>query len=528
MIKSSRLHDLAEIGIALSAEENIDKLLEMIVNGARKLTGADAGTLYIVDEERHHLRFEILQNDTLKIRMGGTSGVEITFPPVPLEILGKPNHANVSSYVALRGEIVNIADIYQAEGFDFSGSRTYDAATGYHSQSILVIPLKNYQDQIIGVLQLLNAKAPNSGEVISFESELVDLVASLASQAAVVLTNRQLIRDSRDSSNLFEAFLKSIASAIDEKSPYTGGHIRRVTELTMMVAERVNASTEGPFAHVHFDDNDLEELYTAAWMHDIGKIVLPEHVVCKRTKLETVFDRIQLLNTRFQLIRQAKENQYLKRRLEQLESGKTEGSVLKKMDQEFQKEIKTLQEEEEFLVSCNTPRENMGEEEVERLKEIAHKTYQLDGTQNRYLTDEELHNLSIRKGSLTPEEMEIIRNHAAVSIRMLNDLPFPKRLSRVAEYAGAHHEKLDGSGYPLGLSAEQLSIQARIIAIADIFESLTARDRPYREPTELSEVLEILREMKENQHIDPDLYDLFLETNLFEEYIERTLGITRA
>ncbi|MDA2935106.1 GAF domain-containing protein [Acidobacteria bacterium AH-259-D05] len=522
-MKRDRLHRLAEIGIALSSEQNIDKLLEMIVDGARSLTGADAGTLYLVDEKERHLRFEILHNDTLEIRMGGTSDLEITFPPVPLEILGKPNHANVSSYVALTEEIVNIVDIYQAEGFDFTGARTYDAATEYRSQSILVIPMKNHENDIIGVLQLLNAKDPKSGEVISFKSEVVDLVASLASQAAVALTNRQLIEDS---SNLFEAFLKSIASAIDEKSPYTGGHIRRVTELTMMIAEKVNESTEGPFADVHFDDNDLEELHTAAWMHDMGKIVLPEHVVSKKNKLETVFDRIHLISTRFQLIRQAKENEYLKLRLEQLESGKADQSALEKLEVRLQQEIKNLQEEEEFLVSCNKPRENMAQERVERLKEIAQKTYRVDGAQHRYLSDEELLNLSIRRGSLISEEREIIQNHAIVSIRMLNDLPFPKKLSHVPEYAGAHHEKLDGSGYPLGLTADQLSVQARIIAIADIFESLTARDRPYREPTELSEVLTILRGMKDNDHIDPDLFDLLLSSGLYEEYTERIRGST--
>jgi len=233
----SRIQRLTEIGIALSAEKDINKLLDMIVDEAMNITNADAGTLYIVDNDFDNLRFEILKNRTLNTSIGGTSGTEINLPPVPLRIDGEENHANVSSYAALTGEMVNIADVYEAEGFDFSGPMDYDRQSGYRSTSMLVIPMKNHDGEIIGVLQLLNAQNFETGEVIPFGGENVNLIISLASQAAIALENAELIYSLKE---LFEAFIKSIATAIDEKSPYTGGHIRRVTELTMMIAARVN------------------------------------------------------------------------------------------------------------------------------------------------------------------------------------------------------------------------------------------------------------------------------------------------
>ncbi len=247
------MRKLAQIGIALSGEKDIKKLLESIVDEARDLSNADAGTLYIKDQNKGSLRFEILQNASMRTRMGGTSGVEITFPEVPLHKDGAPNLSNVCSYVALKDETVNIPDVYEAEGFDFTGPRNYDATTGYRSKSMLVIPMKNHENDIIGVLQLLNAQDPETEEVIPFSSEYVDLVASLASQAAVALTNAQLIQDLRD---LFDAFIRSIATAIDEKSPYTGGHINRVVDLTMMIAEKINHTTEGAFKDLSFDDEE--------------------------------------------------------------------------------------------------------------------------------------------------------------------------------------------------------------------------------------------------------------------------------
>ena len=517
----SHINKLAKIGLALSGEGDMMKLLEMIVDAARELSMADAGTLYILDKDNRRLTFEILQNDTMKTRMGGTTGNEITLPPVPLDVDGRPNHSNVSSYVALTGETVNIPDVYEAEGFDFTGPRKYDEATGYRSRSMLVIPMRNHEDDIIGVLQLLNAIDLDTGEVSAFSTEYVDLIGSLASQAAVALTNAQLIRDLK---NLLYSFIKSIAAAIDEKSAYTGGHFDRVVELTMMIAEKINEAKDGPFADVSFTEDELEELRVAAWMHDVGKITTPEYVVDKRTKLETIYDGIELVNARFGMIEKIIETYYLEDKIKLMEKGNVDQKKLKELDDKFKKELKEIEDDMEFIAACNTPREFMDDGKLERMKKIARKKYKLKGKAFSYLTDEEVAYLSIRKGNLTDEERKTIENHALLTKKMLEQLPFPKKLARVPEYASAHHEKLDGSGYPSGLTADELSLQARIMAVADVFEALTARDRPYKKPMKLSQAVKILGFMKKDQHIDPDIYDFFISSKLYKEYAEKELN----
>ncbi len=515
------IEQLTSIGLALSAEKNISKLLEMIVDESRDLSNADGGTLYIVDDDKKHLRFEIMQNDTMKTRMGGTSGVEISLPKVPLYIDGKPNYSNVSSYTALTGEPVNIPDVYKAEGFDFTGTREYDVATGYLSRSMLVIPMKNHENNIIGVLQLLNAKDPETGDVVAFSTEYVNLIGSLASQAAVALTNTQLIQDLR---NLLYAFIKSIAAAIDEKSPYTGGHIKRVVSLTMMLAKTINNANTGKFKDVNFNNDEMEELRLAAWMHDVGKITTPEYVVDKSTKLQTIFDRISLIETRFQFIAQLIEDRHLSRKVELMQNGKTSGSEIKQLDKELAGNIKLLQEESAFIKKCNDPGEFLGEDKIEKIKEIGNKTYSFGNMDYQYLTKDEVKNLCIQKGSLTKEERKIIENHATMTLKMLKELPFPARLANVPEYAAAHHEKLDGSGYPRGLTEKEMSLQSRIMAIADIFEALTARDRPYKKPMKLSQAVKIMGFMKKDRHIDSDIYELFMESRLFYDYAKKEMN----
>lgn len=517
----SHIKKLAEIGLALSGEADMKKLLEMIVDAARELSYADAGTLYILDNEKKCLNFEILQNDTMNTRLGGTSGVEITLPPVPLEVDGKPNYSNVSSYVALTGEIINIPDVYVAEGFDFTGPRKYDETTGYRSTSMLVIPMKNHENDIIGVLQLLNAIDIDTKEITHFSTEYVELIGSLASQAGVALTNAQLIQDLK---KLLYAFIESIAAAIDEKSPYTRGHIDRVVKLTMMIAREINNQCDGPFANVQFSLDELEELKLATWMHDVGKITTPEYVVDKRTKLETIYDRIETVKTRYELIAAEKEKEYLKQKVDLLKTGNADDAKLQQIDDELKKELHTLDEEKDFISNCNTPGEFMSDDKLDKISTIAAKKYSYNGEERNYLSEDELRNLSIRKGSLTDEERKKIENHVAMTKKMLEQLPFPKKLSNVPEYASGHHEKLDGTGYPCGLKAEELSLQARIMAVADIFEALTAKDRPYKEPMKLSQAVKILGFMKKDNHIDSDIYELFINNGLFKRYAKEELN----
>jgi len=474
-----------------------------------------------VADDKAHLNFVVLQNDTMNTRMGGTSGNAITLPPVNLYAPdGTPNHANVSSYAALTGQFVNIPDVYCADGFDFTGPRRYDAATGYRSQSMLVMPMQNHENEVIGVLQLLNAKDQRTGTVREFSSEGLEAVRALATQAAVALTNTQLIAGLKA---LLYSFMQSIAAAIDAKSPYTRGHIDRVVDLTMRIAQVINEQQEGPYAAVHFSADELEELKLAAWMHDVGKITTPVHVVDKGTKLETIIDRIELVRVRFRYIGKSIQAELLEKLLELAGQGASREQMFALTD-EMERRRQELEADLTFVEGCNQPGEFMSDERIARVKDIAQRTY-LDGEELRpWLTENEVENLCIRKGSLTDEERGTIEDHVAMTSQMLARLPFPKRLRRVPEYAGSHHEKLDGTGYPNKLTAEQLPLQARILAVADVFEALTARDRPYKPPMKLSQALKILGFMCKDKHIDPEVYALLQESGLVRQYAQEFLN----
>src|SRR3954449_2748597 len=305
-----RLDQLNAIGASLSAERDINRLLEAILTAAKTITRADGGTLYRVTDDKT-LRYEIERSSSLKYYLGRTTGKLVPFYPIQLYKDGKPNNSMVAAYAALTGKTVNIADAYTAEGFDFSGTRAFDAKTGYRSKSFLTVPMKNHEGEAIGVLQLLNAQDPHTGEVIAFSASDQRLAESLASQAAVALTNRHLVNQLE---GLFESFINLMNSAIDEKSPYTGGHCQRVPVLTMLLAEAVNETDSGPLSAFHMSDKDRYELKIAGLLHDCGKVTTPVHVVDKATKLETIFDRIQLIDTRFEVIKRDVEIESLKSR----------------------------------------------------------------------------------------------------------------------------------------------------------------------------------------------------------------------
>lgn len=515
----AQVDNLIRIGTALSSETEVDALLEMIVDESRRFTRADAGTLFSVSDDAHFLDWKIAHNDTLRRREGGTSGEPVNLPPVVLIADGQMNLSNVSAYVANTGETVNIPDVYKAEGFDFSGPRRYDKATGYRSTSMLVVPLRNHEDDIIGVLQLLNAKEVGSERVIPFSSDYESFITALASQAAVAITNARLIQDL---SNLFNAFIETTAAAIDEKSPYTAGHVRRVSKLTMMIARGIDQSEDGIWKHVHFTTEELDELRIAAWMHDVGKMTTPEYVVDKATKLETLYDRIETVKTRYEVFLRDAEIAALKQKVAVVNDSDREAKYAK-IDAALERELATLRDELDFVAACNTGGEFMEDEDIQRLQDIAVRTFEIGGEVLPQLSDNELYNLSIRKGTLTDEERQVINNHAAVSIKMLSQLPFSKTLCRVPEYAGGHHEKLDGKGYPLGLAAHQLPLQARILAVADIFEALTASDRPYRRPMPLSQAMKIMGFMVNDGELDNKIVKLMEEIGVLKKYAEEEL-----
>lgn len=524
-----RLEQLNEIGAALSQERDIDHLLEKILLAARAITRSDGGTLYLLElsEEGQRLKFAIMRNETLNIAMGGTTGNPIPFYPLHLYGKdGKPNNQMVAAYAALTGKTVNIEDAYVAEGFDFSGTRNIDKKTGYRSKSFLTVPMRNHEGEIIGVLQLINSKDPETGEIVAFSNSDQRLAESLASQAAIALTNRQLINQLEE---LFESFIELINTAIDEKSPYTGGHCQRVPVLTMMLAEAVNDTSFGPLKDFTMSEKDRYELKIAGLLHDCGKVTTPVHVVDKAKKLETIFDRINLVDTRFEVLKRDAEIVSLKQKLDlarqrKLDKGDS-SKKLRDIDQALLEKLRKLEEDREFLRHCNVGGELMLPETQTRVRRIgtAYKWIDVSGRTADFLTEDEIENLTISRGTLTTKEREMINNHIVATIKMLEALPWPKHLGKVPEYAGGHHERMDGKGYPRGLSREQMSVQARVMGIADIFEALTAKDRPYKRGKTLSESLEILGNFKLNGHIDPDLFDIFVRKKVYLRYAEQFL-----
>ncbi|HWT53634.1 MAG TPA: HD domain-containing phosphohydrolase [Rhodocyclaceae bacterium] len=514
-----RLEQLNAIGAALSKERDIDRLLELILVAAKSITHADGGTLYRVTEDGKELRFEIVRTDSLDIAMGGTTGVAIPFPPLPLYLPdGQPNNSMVAAYAALNDETVNIADAYSVQGFDFSGTRRFDERTGYRSQSFLTVPMKNHEGLIIGVLQLINSADRAERKVVPFSQADQRLAESLASQAAIALSNRQLITQLE---SLFESFINLINLAIDEKSPYTGGHCQRVPELTMMLAEAVNRTAQGPLAEFSMNDKDRYELKIAGLLHDCGKVTTPVHVVDKSTKLQTIFDRIHLIDTRFEVLKRDAEIALLKTRLE---AGADTGRVAA-AEADYQRTLAELDEERSLIRRSNIGGELMDAADQERIRALgmARRWTDASGSERNFLSDDEIENLTIRAGTLTQAEREIINHHIVATIKMLEQLPWPRHLVNVPEYAGGHHERMDGKGYPRGLTREQMSVQARIMGIADIFEALTARDRPYKQGMKLSQAMSILANFRRNNHIDADLFEVFVRERVYREYAERFL-----
>jgi HD-GYP domain-containing protein (c-di-GMP phosphodiesterase class II) len=503
-----RLEQLNAIGASLSAERDLNRLLETILTAAKSITRADGGTLYRLTEERT-LRFEILRTSSLKYYLGGTTGNAVPFYPIHLMGKdGKPNHSMVAAYAALTGKTVNIADAYTADGFDFTGTRNFDKKTGYRSKSFLTVPMANHENEIIGVLQLINALDPKTGEIVPFSPSDQRLAESLASQAAIALTNRMLINQLEQ---LFESFINLINSAIDEKSPYTGGHCQRVPALTMMLAEAVNETEQGPLSDFHMSDKDRYELKIAGLLHDCGKVTTPVHVVDKATKLEAIYDRIHLIDTRFEILKRDAE-------IAMLKDGSPEARAA------WRERLRQIEEDRMFLRAANIGGERMHEDDIERVKRIAeYRWTDISGHEAKFLSEDELKNLTIRAGTLTAEERQIINHHIVATIKMLEALPWPRHLKNVPEYAGGHHERMDGKGYPRGLKREQMSVQARVMGIADIFEALTAKDRPYKKGKTLSESLEILGKFSLSGHIDPDLFDVFVRRKVYQRYAEMFL-----
>lgn len=558
-----KLQKLVELGIALAAERNINALLENILLGGKALTLADAGTLYLRTKE-DYLKFAIVRTDSLNIALGGAGKPPAFLPAVPMWNPDKSeNHLNIATHAAFTGETVVIADAYDSREFDFSGVRQFDQGTGYRSQSFLTVPLKPRQGKVIGVLQLINAMDPKTGKVIPFNPEVIHFVEALAAQAAMTLDNQILLKAQKD---LFDAFIQLIASAIDAKSPYTGGHCERVPELARLLAQAVCETESGLFANFKMTDDELQEMRVASWLHDCGKVTTPEYVVDKATKLEGIYNRIHEVRMRFEVLHRDAEIACLR--------GIIAGDQTKeRLEQELAAKQAVLQEEFAFIARSNVGGEFMAPADKERVKQIAQRRWfrhfddslglsyaelkrkgEKGASAEEFLLADkpehviprerdtsardaamgiqmtcpehlynmgEVYNICIERGTLSYEERYKINEHVVQTLAMLENLPFPDGMKRVPEFAGAHHETMLGTGYPRKLKREEMSVPARIMAIADIFEALTATDRPYKEPKTLSQAIKIMSFMKKDGHVDPDLFDIFLQKGVFLKYAEK-------
>lgn len=559
-LAQDKLAQLVRNGLLLAKEHDRKKLLEHILKGGQELANCEAATLFL-KTEHNTLCFAMRTNDD-------------ALPPFEVPLYhpetGAPMTGYVSSYVALKNETIIIDDVYTETRFDLSGTKRFSEASGFKTISMLTVPLSLRDSDVLGVIQLMNAKDPNTGEVIPFPEEMVSFVEALAAQSAVTLENLQLIEAQKQ---LVDSMIQIIAGAIDAKSPYTGAHCERVPELAEMLAQEATKVTEGNLASFAFTTEDeWREFRIGAWLHDCGKVTTPEYVVDKATKLETINNRIHEVRTRFEvLLRDA-----MIARLEAIANGMPEAEAAGV----FEAQAKALQDDFAFVAECNVGGEFMASEKVERLKHIAERTWwrhfddrlglsheELRRVENaggpitealpakeKLLADKpwhkiirtdwrafdpkygfqmkvpenlyhfgEIYNLSVSRGTLTEEERFKINEHIIQTIVMLDNMPFPKHLKRVPEYAGTHHETLIGTGYPRKLTAQELSVPSRIMAIADIFEALTASDRPYKKPKTLSEAIKILWFFKKDQHIDGELFDLFLTSGAYKRYAERFL-----
>jgi HD-GYP domain-containing protein (c-di-GMP phosphodiesterase class II) len=508
----NQLDDLINIGIAISSESDPKRLLQNILEGAIRITCADAGTLYLVRDKQIHM--EIVQSKSLSISLGGVSGNSVDMPPIPLFTFDdEKNYSNVVTCTYHKNEPINIINAYTDQTYDFSGTKKFDQINNYRSQSFLAVPMRNHENETIGVLQLINATDETSDVIIGFDGVSQRFTEALASLAAIVLTKHDLINDLQ---NMFESLIELIATAIDDKSPATGGHCRRVPVLTMLLADSAHNCAEGYLKDFRMSKKDRYELKIAGWLHDCGKITTPEYVVNKSSKLETIFDRIELIETRFEVLKRDAEIELLKKTL-------ADNSNTEILAMAYQKKIAQIEDDFSFLKKANIGGEFMEKKDQERVLSMCQQNWKLSNNLIPLLSKNECDNLNIPKGTLTNEERSIINQHINVTISMLDKIHFPSYLNNVCEYAGGHHERMDGKGYPNGLTREEMSVQARVMAIADIFEALTAKDRPYKTGKKISESIAILTKMKDDNHVDPDLFDIFIKDKLYLTYANEFL-----
>ena len=504
---------LNEIGIALSSQRDVRELLNLILAKAREITRADAGSLYLVEEDsegHRQLRFMLTQNDSLVFPFK-----EFTLPLAEDSMAG---------YTALRGKVVNFADAYHIRTeMPFHFNDNYDRESGYRTKSLLTLPMRNAKGEVLGVLQLINSKNDPAARLRSevdvaahvqpFHERSVRLALSLASQAAVAYENRKLYNDIQ---TLLEGFVKAAVTAIEQRDPTTSGHSLRVAAYTQGLAEIVDQVSTGPYGASHFDHEQMKEIRYAALLHDFGKVGVREEVLVKAKKLYPL--QMELLKQRFDYIRKEVEVGMVRRKLQMfLERDRGDAlSEIARLSEDFEQRLDRIQDYLEFILQANEPT-LMQQGQFRKLNEIAKQSF-LDtkGSELPYINADEMRMLSIPKGSLDAAERQQIESHVVYTFNFLSQIPWTKELRGVPEIARAHHEKLNGTGYPYKLNGDQIPLQTKMMTICDIFDALTASDRPYKRAVPVERALSILDECVQANEIDAELYRLFRESKVYE------------
>lgn len=503
-MQSKELDMLKKLSLLLIKERDFDVLFGEILDAAVELTNAEGATFYMVDDSDNTLRFIKILNSKMDVDL---SSEDITWPPVKLyDETGNANLKNLAAICYHKKQSFNLPDVYKQDLFDISGTRQYDMRNNYRTRSIVAIPMMDHTDNIIGIIQLINSVGSNN-EVVAFAEDDIKNLEILGSISAILMNNQKLISDLRRS---FYQFIKSIAWAIDRKAKHFSGHIARVSELSNMIAHGIAENTDDSlgYSEVNFSEDELEEINVAGLMHDLGKIITPMHILDKSSKLETIFNRIELIHSRIDHL-----HTVISFQMDMAEASKREY---------FQNELKRINEYREFLDRTNPGRDFLTDTQKDYLTEIYNYRYKYKDREFFIINEDEYYNLSIIGGTLNKEDIKIIREHAYVTGKMLDQITFPKYLANAPKYAEQHHEKLNGSGYPNGLEADDLPLQSRIIALADVFEALTAV-RPYKESKTLSQTYSILRRMIDAYEIDNDLFEFALRSGIFSEYADKHL-----
>jgi HD-GYP domain-containing protein (c-di-GMP phosphodiesterase class II) len=497
-----------EISTALSKEKDLNKILGLILEETMQVTGAEGGTIYIKEDDK--LSFKAVKNDLLNI-----FEVDVNYPKIELYPNGVQNNENVSAVCAINKNTINIPDVYlyHIGTFNFEGTKKFDKANDYRSVSMLVVPMLNQDEEVVGVMQLINKNSLN--KIVEFTDLDIEQTTTYANLCASAITKNKLIEDLE---KLIISFLESISYALSVKSPYGYEHISRVKELMGYVAHEVNKD-KIVYKDINYTNEEFQQLELAAWMHDIGKIATPEHILDKATRLETLYDQIHTIKMRFNYVKYFLKSEMLETKCKFLN-----GEYQIHMDQVEHKYAQTIEELEsdfDFVSQANLAFKVMSDDNIARIKDIGEKSFMIDGNKVNLLTEEEINYLSIRRGTLSEKEREKINEHAKTTQDMLKMITFPAKYDRVAEIASGHHEKLNGKGYPLGLKDYEISFETRMLAVVDILEALTAKDRPYKKAKTEEETFEILDLMVQKGELDGKLVNFIKEAGIFKKYIQK-------